>query len=853
MIARQDPTPKAKSLSEPIRNVQSVIAHHVLQSSGQKIELDMPFSSIDVDSLAGIELIASLRSEFSDADVLSEDLLFSQVTIRELAQQLTISEGLCDVQEQVHTTLEIAPQVAAPQVAAQLHARMVTVGVTGMACVLAGQHRTPPQPETELCGSGGVCTPDEMWSSLVACRDHLNRPVPARWRQACKLVNIPVSGGFINSCLPAPDRASTLDLHLESTISMALAALSDSSIQPNRSRVGVFTACAVMDFSSPCSPYLVSRLVAKELGFDGPHANTEHTCSSGYMSICKGSDTIVNGICDTAIVSGASLMLQTTGFVAERLPFLSSSLMMRPLDMNADGTIFGEGCAALVLCAVADPADVYSNVQGHASNTNSTILPVAFTSMDMIALSAAAALSASGLCAQEVSFSHLHAMGNPASDQPEVLGVARGLATGRSNLDPLVLAAHKAAFGHTVSTSGLIAFIYTTLILQHRQVPALQHINVALDCVRRDTRLLLPIVDAVELDSSIKIAAASLSGLSGSGDNVHLIVQQAGRGLAAWTTCYELDSSATHAAVSVCTVAGSGENPPVQPLAGREPAAAADDELPVAIGTSQATGKEIELLIVGCVQDIIGANVDLESQSLVQAGLKSKQIPALLQTLECCGLRLPETVVFSYPTVAELVLHIQQQASPSLVSAAAQAAVRRELQTESNPSTIIPSPPSAQDWTVTVAAVHCAASMGCTTSQKLWTLLCCATDELARPAHLQPDIANFSETPVLAGHHVQNSELFDAAYFRLSPAEVKVTDPNQRLLLECAASGFISAEFSREQLMGAHIGVFVGFGNLTAWVEVQRGMDRTSFSELGIASSAVAGRISFSLGSVLWD
>ena len=81
----------------------------------------------------------------------------------------------------------------------------------------------------------------------------------------------------------------------------------------------------------------------------------------------------------------------------------------------------------------------------------------------------------------------------------------------------------------------------------------------------------------------------------------------------------------------------------------------------------------------------------------------------------------------------------------------------------------------------------------------------------------------------------------------MSPAEVKATDPNQRLLLQTAFSALVQAGWVKQTLLQAELGVFVGFGQ-SVWAEVVRGRAPSVFSNHGMVAGAASARISFILG-----
>ena len=59
-------------------------------------------------------------------------------------------------------------------------------------------------------------------------------------------------------------------------------------------------------------------------------------------------------------------------------------------------------------------------------------------------------------------------------------------------------------------------------------------------------------------------------------------------------------------------------------------------------------------------------------------------------------------------------------------------------------------------------------------------------------------------------------DLFDASYFRISPAEASKMDPQQRMLLENACMAFDDAGLTKETLHGLKVGVFVGIQSIDA-------------------------------------
>ena len=99
------------------------------------------------------------------------------------------------------------------------------------------------------------------------------------------------------------------------------------------------------------------------------------------------------------------------------------------------------------------------------------------------------------------------------------------------------------------------------------------------------------------------------------------------------------------------------------------------------------------------------------------------------------------------------------------------------------------------------------------------------------------------------GAFVAGAQSFDAAFFRVPPAEAQAMDPQQRLLLELGYEALHGAGRRRTELMGSGEAVFVGI-EMPDWFFVKASLPeavRTSFA-IGDPVCVASGRISFVLG-----
>ncbi|MFD4483095.1 SDR family NAD(P)-dependent oxidoreductase [Streptomyces sp. NPDC058471] len=202
------------------------------------------------------------------------------------------------------------------------------------------------------------------------------------------------------------------------------------------------------------------------------------------------------------------------------------------------------------------------------------------------------------------------------------------------------------------------------------------------------------------------------------------------------------------------------------------------------------------------------------------------------------GRPVPAWVLWQHPTVAELAAFLAGEG----VATAAAGSVRRGTDA---------------DEPIAVVGLGCRLPGGISTPEALWQALLAGTDAVGDVPQDRWDAAEWVDedpkapgrTTTRKGGFLDDVAGFDAAFFRISPAEAARMDPQQRIALEVAWSALEDARVVPGELAGSRTGVFLG----TMWQEyhLATGADAEaigSHSAVGWDTSIVPARIAYALG-----
>ncbi len=208
-------------------------------------------------------------------------------------------------------------------------------------------------------------------------------------------------------------------------------------------------------------------------GFKGPNQNIANHAGSSLQAIIEAYWAIALGQTDRAVVIAydAATEPQSISYY-EQLGTISAKGVIKPFDAERDGTILGEGAAALVLeseeAALKRGATCYAEILGGASVSEVSGLFGLDETAEPLTRLIRTTLDAQHLKPSDIGMVTAHANGNIQSDATEALALSRIFEQAKTPVTGF-----KWGIGHTLCASGLLDTVLTVQSLQAKNVPGI--------------------------------------------------------------------------------------------------------------------------------------------------------------------------------------------------------------------------------------------------------------------------------------------------------------------------------------------------------------------------------------------
>ncbi|WP_129645080.1 SDR family NAD(P)-dependent oxidoreductase [Peristeroidobacter agariperforans] len=242
--------------------------------------------------------------------------------------------------------------------------------------------------------------------------------------------------------------------------------------------------------------------------------------------------------------------------------------------------------------------------------------------------------------------------------------------------------------------------------------------------------------------------------------------------------------------------------------------------------------KEVERFVRAEVARIIGDEQGFDStRPLMEMGLTSADLLQLqLQMQRQFGCTLRPGFFFEHNCVDKVVAYFSTDAKAAPEKQASR-------------------PASKQSKGIAIVGMSCRLPGGIETPDDLWEVLAAAECMIGSYPKRRGNWPSAAKYPGIdQGGYLADGDAFDASFFRVSPTEAQITDPQQRILLELAWSCLEDAGVLPAHLRGTRTGVFVGASNCDYSRLIQTaGVETEAHHATGSSLAIIANRLSYFL------
>lgn len=224
---------------------------------------------------------------------------------------------------------------------------------------------------------------------------------------------------------------------------------------------------------------IMASRISYLFNFRGPCMVVDTACSAGLVSVHMGAAAVLNGDCDVAIAGGINLSivgeLSTEFQGGMKMDAVESSDgKIRTFDANANGTVWGEGVALVLLKplkkALQDGDHIHAIIKGSAINndgaSNGLTAPNADAQEEVIVK----AWEKAGINPETLSYIEAHGTGTVLGDPIEFKGLTGAFRRYTQKKQFCAIGSLKTNMGHLVAASGCASLFKVIKQMQHKQM-----------------------------------------------------------------------------------------------------------------------------------------------------------------------------------------------------------------------------------------------------------------------------------------------------------------------------------------------------------------------------------------------
>ena len=234
-------------------------------------------------------------------------------------------------------------------------------------------------------------------------------------------------------------------------------------------------------FNTEMSPGLVPNvttgIIANRLDLMGPNYILDAACASSLIAIESACRELFSGRCDMVLTGGCQ------AHTPPQLMMIFCQLgaltrgNIRPFDVNASGTLLGEGAGMLVLKRLSDAERdndrIYSVIRGLGTSSDGKAKGLLAPRLEGEVLALQRAYAACDIDPATVGLIEAHGTGIALGDKTEIqsLGAVFGARSAEADLPRTGIGSVKSMISHCIPAAGAAAMIKTAMALHHKVLP----------------------------------------------------------------------------------------------------------------------------------------------------------------------------------------------------------------------------------------------------------------------------------------------------------------------------------------------------------------------------------------------
>ncbi|XP_074967591.1 fatty acid synthase [Phalacrocorax aristotelis] len=336
-------------------------------------------------------------------------------------------------------------------------------------------------------------------------------------------------------------QAHTMDPQLRMILEVSYEAILDGGINPvtlQGTNTGVWIGTAggeagevysqdpetLLGYSmTGCQRGMLANRLSYFYDFKGPSLTIDTACSSSLVALEGAYKAVRNGVCNTALVGGANILLRpNTSVQFMKLGMLSPSGACKAFDASGDGYCRSEAIVVLLLTKRSLAKRIYATIVNAGTNSDGfKEQGVTFPSGEMQHQLVKSLYRESGIKPAEAEFLEAHGTGTKVGDTQELNGILKAFC--EDEREPLLIGSCKSNMGHAEPASGLAALAKVILCLEHGVWAPNLHYSVPHPEVPALTDGTLKVVCE---PTPVKGGLVSINSFGFGGANAHVILRQ---------------------------------------------------------------------------------------------------------------------------------------------------------------------------------------------------------------------------------------------------------------------------------------------------------------------------------------